>query len=97
MKPTLTHVVDKLHTLGSADQIALFFQQQGVTGLPSSARFCPVAEHISRETGSYWVLVSRFTVTDCQVLGQSMALDDGPVADFVYRFDRGLYPELVAK
>jgi hypothetical protein len=94
MAPTLADVVDKLQTLGSADQIAAFFAQEGVTGSVRRVRSCPVAAYVKRETGLVEVLATRGFVVDWHTQ-DGVPCRDTPVSDFIARFDDGAYDELV--
>lgn len=46
MKPTVREALDKLVAHGSANQIAEYLEQEGVTGHRSSASTCVIAEYV---------------------------------------------------
>jgi hypothetical protein len=58
---TLTEAVEKLAALGSPQQIADFFQAEGIHGLVGHAHSCPVARYVQQVTGAgrVWVSPSR--------------------------------------
>lgn len=100
-------IVNKLHALGDADHIALFFAQQRVRGVPGLVDSCAVAKYIQRETGHAVSVAPEAIVTFGLIPrgsgcvewqpGESVALHrEGPIVDFMTRFDEGFYPELVA-
>jgi hypothetical protein len=80
--------VDKLQTQGSADDVALFLENEQVVGLAGQAFECPVARYINRETGRH-VGVSAASI-DNIFLEETSA-----VSRFVRAFDAGRYPELI--
>lgn len=92
-RPTVTEVVRKLETLGSPDQIALFFKQEQVFGRPCVAFECPVANYVKRETGEM-TSVSGWSVTSGDVRVEFPW--ESAISDFVARFDGFGYPDLIA-
>lgn len=97
-------IVNKLHALGDADHIALFFTGQKIRGVKGMVDACPVASYIHRETGDH-VTVAPEAITAFPTdrdggywrPGESVALHrEGPIVEFMARFDEGFYPELVA-
>ena len=99
-RPTTAEVIDKLTALGSADQIARHFETEGIVFVGGSRSFgCPVSQYVQRETGTLVVATSRF-VRPCNVgvfldVSSDVRLDpEGPVSQFIQRFDAGGYPEL---
>lgn len=92
-KPTVAEVVTKLETLGSPDQIALFFKQEQIVGTPCAAFECPVANYVERETGTVT------SVSGYSVMNGPDRLElplDSAVSGFVCRFDGYDYPDLIA-
>jgi hypothetical protein len=61
--PTVPEVLDKLNSLGSPDQIALFFQQEGIQAEPGRSETCAVAEYIRQETQVSKVIVTPTSVS----------------------------------
>lgn len=98
---TVTEVVAKLQTYGSADQLAAFFEEQGVVGERSFSLSCPVANYVRRQIPNAVVGVSGLCVT-ATTIGpnprhrvQIVELSFGdPVTEFINRFDAGHYPAL---
>lgn len=98
-KPTVLEVVEKLAAQGSADQIAAFFESERVTGARKFAQGCPVAHYTESQTGRL-IRASPESVhtvyrhdEPCQY---AVLSGQGPVAEFMVKFDGGAYPELVA-
>lgn len=102
-KPTAAEVVDKLITIGSAEQIALFFEEQGIKGEVASSSSCAIAEYVKLATGeglvhSFWGQVtvcdpiegSSAGTTRERVSHESVLLDN-----FMAKFDNGCYPNLI--
>lgn len=93
-RPTVTEVVAKLNTYGSADQLAAFFEQEGVTGERAEAHHCPVALYVKGQNGgeaSVW----RGGVSSLQRPDDRVHLDhDCPLSQFIGNFDAGDYPAL---
>ena len=82
----------------SPDAVAAFLEGQGVTGCRMQATHCPVAEYLKRATGHRRVAVDMASVITLGERGDlgAHALTPVPVSDFIERFDRGLFPALIA-
>jgi|SRR5882724_6040145 len=85
----------------TADGIAAKFLAEGITGTPQDSCDCPLAAYASRETGysasvgpnnmfvSHRGPESKWTVSTFDI-----PLSE-PLSEFVMRFDRGNWPELI--
>lgn len=95
---TITEVVDKLESLGTSEYIALFLQDQRIKAKRSSPFECAIAAHATAETGLDVVMVNQRYISGYADGGEffEVSIVGGPVSDFVYDFDCGKYPELVA-
>lgn len=97
MKPTVVDVVNKLVALGSADQIALFFEGEEIVGEPTFTDACPVANYVRRETGrrvlASWSGIYAFGHAD------RLEVEFGfePIGAFMRKFDSLSYPALIDK
>lgn len=90
-------MIDKLRALGSPDQIALYFTEQGISGRPAVVNACLISQWFKRETDrSASVTAARvFHGRDTVQLDYVSGRD--PVSLFVVAFDRGDYPALIER
>lgn len=100
-KATVREATDKLAALGGADQIALFFEQEGITGFLQEANRCPVALYLERETNAPVIVCHTHieTLRSCVLFqrpvdGRWMPQYLG-IAQFIKRFDQRQYPALI--
>lgn len=98
--PTITHsaeeLLDKLATLGSADQIASFLEEQKIVGVPCRASGCAIANYLTRETGLMAsVGESGGRLFEPGVKEQIQWDCNGPIGEFIRAFDNGQYPNLI--
>lgn len=94
-RPTVTEVVAKLQTYGSADQLAAFFEQEGVCGNRDLASSCPVANYTRSQIGARVIASQSYVLADSDG-SDFVDLDPGTaVPEFITKFDRGEYPALV--
>jgi hypothetical protein len=87
-----------------ADEIAAFLKVRGMLGEPILPSTCPIATYVRTSLGLSRVWVSGRLISPVEVSGTSLrckidgVIIDIPhlpqVRDFIYRFDRGYYPEL---
>lgn len=101
MKPTIGEALDKLATLGSAQQVADFLVEQQIKALPGSPDRCAVAVYLMREcdVDDAWVwpggvMKSAGVVTHMNLGTELMEALPIVVTTFARRFDAGEYPEL---
>lgn len=92
-RPTLTEVIDKLQTYGTANQLAAFFEEQGVCGVRGKTTACPIARHVGAVVGapvsvSAYYVMAKTEGYDEVMIGETM------LTDFISAFDRGEYPAL---
>ena len=91
---------EKLAQFDTADEIAQYLQHLGIKGHRTSSTHCPISQFMSERTGlvvstgsavrtfanvEYWKALEhnfKAPVTDA-------------MCDFIARFDRGRYPELI--
>lgn len=90
---SVTELLDRLAKLGSAEAVAAHLFAAGTFGTPRRAQKCPLSLYVARETGvriyvnhTGWEVVDRLPTEGGDL--------PGPVAEFVWRFDCGRYPEL---
>jgi hypothetical protein len=90
-------LLDKLTAQGSADQIALFLEQQKITGFPSSGTSCAIAQYLRHEMPlDYSVAVgAEFAAVSRQGYENVTVRLSEPVAQFVNHFDSQCYPNLL--
>lgn len=96
MGNTLADVVGKLEAMGSADQIALELEAQGIRARMSDGNSCAISEYVKRNVETSYVFTSSsFVSALVDGRGDSKPLPRVARA-FVARFDRGDFPNLVA-
>src|ERR1051325_6328140 len=104
-------VVDKLHSLESADEIADLLRSYGIKAYPQEARSCAISKFVEMETGKVGRII---TSTECITVNEVI----GPLSDYVYdvyeqttemishspamhrfvrKFDSGAYPDLIVE
>lgn len=82
---------DKLTQFQTADELANYFRQEGITGNKSGALSCPIAQYMQRHTqNSVYVSLGYIGTTNDTWLVKNSE----PLVDFIRRFDSGLYPDL---
>ena len=96
MNPTIGDCIDKLQALGSSQQIADFFEQEGIRGTRKNSFKCAAAVYLKRETGLDRMCVSahwaaQYGEPDTTVLIHWYS----PLEQFIREFDRGQHPKLV--
>jgi hypothetical protein len=87
-----------------ADEIAAFLKVRGVRGVPILDSSDPIAKYVRTSMGLSPERVSGKLISPVEVSGTSIRCTiDGltveiphlpQIRDFIYRFDRGYYPEL---
>lgn len=86
----------------SADEIAAYLGAAGFKGSPCNDSACPVAEYLAHATGN-----ERVSVTNSSAVAYELTRGDlnrlwrveynhTTLAQFINKFDRGDYPDLVA-
>jgi hypothetical protein len=65
----LSDMLDKLGTLGSADQVADFFRQEKIRGKRAEMDSCPVAQYAWRELGGIRIWVNPFDAGEAAEAG----------------------------
>lgn len=82
----------------TADGIARFLDEQGITGRPKHNFCCPVANYLKRTANVVDPAVDAGFVEGFAENGEEVVCGTSEaVADFVLRFDLGAWPELVAE
>lgn len=81
----------------TADEVADFLRGQGVTGARNYMGLCPVSRYLQQALG-HWLLVSRTSVFSYQA-DPDERWTPLPMAvyDFIHRFDRREYGDLVSE
>lgn len=77
-----------------ADDVAVFFVNQGITGKRMDSRCCPVATFINRELERFSASAGTRTLSVYNDSGQDVVLTPNALTRFMAAFDNGLYPEL---
>lgn len=90
----LDELLTQIEGFTTGDQVARFFFDQGVRGFQTESADCPFAKWIKVMTGKDYRVGSHFITPPGEPAVFVAALT--PAArDFVNRFDRGCYPQLV--
>lgn len=93
---------DKLAGFQNAYEIADFFKSEGIKGEKASHNKCPIAAWMRKTTGIYSSAAGSIVVQNGNYYeGEEFAPDfrveaTTMMADFMNKFDRGDFPELVA-
>jgi hypothetical protein len=102
-------ITQYLTSLGSTSQeVAQSLRQQGIKGLKRSPCHCPILNAIYGALPHYWAglhivgggqldgqkVPYRASLNDAQIMDPQLT---AAVQDFLYDFDNGLYPDLVAQ
>lgn len=82
--------LDKLGALGNAADIALFLQEEGITG-SHKADACPVANYVRRETGVRISVCSDFWVRESKDFNETLP---SAVGVFIRHYDLLGFPAL---
>jgi hypothetical protein len=61
LRADITTVLEKLAALGTSDQIAAYFIEQGITAVCANAKQCVIAEHLRAQLGLPAIEVAVFT------------------------------------
>jgi hypothetical protein len=92
---------DKLTGFQSADELAEFFKQEGIQGSCGLATSCAIAKWMQQTTGRL-IAVSKDEMwdetdedIDYLTAKDKLVKHNEVLSDFVFKFDRGYYPELV--
>lgn len=93
----LSVVMEKLCNFETADSLAEYFHGCGILAQPRNARFCPIAQFVTMETGLSGVVVNANTVRVENEDGEQLVVhpNSDAMTDFVERYDRGHYPDLI--
>lgn len=92
-------VMDKLRSFETADELAEFFRGYGINAKPKSANDCVISRFVKAETGINYV-----STTSVNILSYMRYADDETraehdmtkvMSDFIYRYDKGEYPDLI--
>lgn len=97
-KPNMYEVINKLQTLGSAKQVAQFFEANRIKGRQNASSYCPVANYVRQQTGAGAVAVNCLSVAAMSFAGNGgfvLMEASSPVSRFIQTFDQGMYPQLV--
>jgi hypothetical protein len=88
---TEQQALDLLNGMGqTADEVAAFLKEKGITGRVALALHCPVAAYLSSQGGDIGGAVYT------QYASQNVLVKvPEPVFAFIRAFDAGKYPELV--
>lgn len=80
----------------TADGIAAYFAEQGITGQRNHNYCCPVANYVKRTTAVEDPAVEPGLVEGFGGEGEELVCETpAAVKEFVERFDKGAWPELV--
>jgi hypothetical protein len=100
----LRALLDDMAHLRNADEIAAFLKVRDVSGAPILPHSCPLAKYVANTMNLKPRRVSGRVISFVEVSGTSIRCTFGYVTveiehapqirDFIYRFDRGYYPEL---
>lgn len=107
MSNSLDSILETLNQR-SPSGIADFLYEQGIRGRMEHARTCPVAEWVKKEMGvpTHLDIVTAYPAAGVYVQNMDYGVYDilseyaetpYNVAEFMCRFDRGGYPELIKK
>lgn len=88
-RPSIQEVADKLAAIGSPEQIAHFFETEGIKGYKGEADHCPVANYVRRETGLKDVCAGRSGIlVDLLSVDSTHLVDSTPLTERVDFYDR---------
>lgn len=94
-------VVDKLKNFETADDMAEFFRGYGIVAEPRNARSCAISKFVTEETGLTGVTTSMSSVTvyadEEETRADKYSQHTYAMAEFVDKYDKGYYPDLVEK
>ena len=101
VRTLLEEHVAKLVAVGDADQLALHFQEQQIKGHCKEAAKCAIAVSIVRTFEAAFPLQAIHVWVNTATVEVAVGYNnpswvDHPFANFINKFDRGHYPELVA-
>ena len=95
----LNVVVDKLQSFETADDLADFFRGYGIVAQPRNARACAISKFVVEETGLSGVTTNMSSICIYKDEEETQMVNQVPhtdaMEDFVDRYDKGYYPELV--
>lgn len=89
---------DKLAQFQTANELAKFFQYEGIKAIPGSTKHCAISVWMRRTIEKELVYTNPFTVAEykgTKLVAVNMAKTTSPMLDFIVAFDRGNYPALV--
>jgi len=99
---SLAAAVEELDGLETPDAVCEFLRAQGIKGRIGSGPSCPIANFVKARTGAKSVDVPGSCVTvaigtagKVRIRGVVRANLADPVRDFIYKFDKGGYRDLV--
>jgi hypothetical protein len=108
-RSAIQDVLDELGAGLTADSVAQRLRDAGIKGRRNRAEDCPVARYLQQRTGHQGLCVSQSGVhtsvacTTCPPENECMQFSSAlpgttmpaPVGEFIQRFDRGGFPDLV--
>lgn len=94
--PTIPELLGKLEALGDPQQIAYFFEGEGIKAKPCGSHTCAVAVYLIRETGEDLAVGELQCIVwrNGKIPNETHDLPL-PVRDFISEFDDLDFPELV--
>jgi hypothetical protein len=92
-------VVDKLQSFETADDLADFFRGYGIIAQPRNSRACAISKFVTEETGLEGVATSMGSLTvyedEEETIQTEHVTHTDAMRDFVDRYDKGYYPDLI--
>ncbi len=97
MTEQITPWLDKLNSMESADEVAKFFEEEGVTGHPKAASSCAISSFLKTKTGKRVSTTPAYVSTyESNTHTRETEVPLGPVLrEFVKNFDERKYPALL--
>lgn len=77
----------------SSDDIANLMLQKGIKGVPGEPTSCPLSRYLSGESGGIHTVVGTSTISQ----GGTLHLLSFEIQEFIQRFDREEFPNLLEK
>ncbi len=93
----ITPWVDKLNSMASADEIAAFFEEEGITGNQKAASSCVISNFLYKKAGKRVSTTQSYVSTyEYPAETRETEVELGEVTKtFIANFDEGKYPKLI--
>lgn len=92
---------DKLAQFETADELAEFFQYEGIKAVQGDSNNCAISVWMKRTIENDHVFTNKFAITEYPENindgASNKARTTQPMFDFIMYFDHGLYQELIQK